>query len=355
MKYLHEHPDWPNFIFDEVRLARMISPIRFRQGHLIGQMSRLGFEISDTLDMETISRDIVSSSNIEGVIVSLDAVRSSVSHRLGLERGGIDPVNRDIEGLVDLMLDATRNFGPLTKDRICGWQAALFPTGYSGMYKIRTGDYRKSEDGAMQIVSGPVGREKVHYVAPDADRLDYEMTRFLGWINGEKNLDPVIKAGIAHLWFVSLHPFEDGNGRVARALADHVLAKSEGVPMRFYSISTEINANRKEYYRILEKTQTKELDITEWLEWMAETVDRSVRTASVLVDKVIQKVADINVAKDAGCNDRQLALIHRLHEGFKGDLTSEKYSKIAKCSAEEAQEELKHLSDLGILCEFSPS
>src|SRR5262245_6470520 len=271
-KFIHELAEWPRFQWDQTALAEKLAAVRHRQGRLIGRMEALGFPLRSEAVLQTLTQDVLKSSEIEGEILDHDQVRSSIARRLGIDIGGLTPADRDVEGIVEMMLDATQKYKePLTDERLFAWHAAMFPTGRSGMSKITVGAWREDKSGPMQVVSGPIGRERVHYQAPAAPRVEAEMNSFLEWFNGETAIDPVLKAGLAHLWFVSIHPFDDGNGRIARAIADMSLARSEDSPQRFYSMSAQIRLDRKAYYDILERTQkASDLDATPGLDWFLQ-------------------------------------------------------------------------------------
>ena len=288
--WIHEHQNWPHFTWNIEALSSQLAHIRHRQGRLLGRMEGLGFDLKREASLSTLTSDVVKSSAIEGENLNPEEVRSSIARRLGIDIAGLVPVSRDVEGIVEMMLDATQNFlKPLTEDRLFDWHAALFPTGRSGMHRITVGDWRTLSSGPMQVVSGPMGREKVHFEAPSADRLDKDMRVFLDWFESEHRFDPVLKAGIAHLWFVTIHPFEDGNGRIARAIGDMALARADGVPDRFYSLSSQIEAERKDYYRQLERQQGNSLDITSWLEWFLECLGRTISNAETVLGTVLFK------------------------------------------------------------------
>ena len=278
--WVHEHQNWPNFTWDMESLASKLADIRHRQGRLLGRMEGLDFELKCEASLSTLTNDVVKSSAIEGENLNPEEVRSSIARRLGIDIAGLIPASRDVEGIVEMMLDATQQFfKPLTKDRLFDWHAALFPTGRSGMHKITVGGWRTVDAGRMQVVSGPIGKEKVHFEAPDADRLEKEMQAFLKWFGNGDDIDPVIKAGIAHFWFVTIHPFEDGNGRIARAIGDMALARADGTQDRFYSLSSQIEAERKHYYAQLEKQQRATPDITDWLSWFLDCLGRAISNA----------------------------------------------------------------------------
>lgn len=350
MTYIHEIADWPNFEWDSEALAEPLAAVRHHQGKLIGRMDALGFTLKSEAVLQTLTQDVLKSSEIEGEILDRDQVRSSIARRLGMDIAGLEPADRDVEGVVEMMLDATQSYDkPLTKDRLFGWHAALFPTGRSGMHKITVGAWRKDKDGPMQVVSGPIGRQKVHFEAPAADRLAKEMAAFLKWFEGKPGKDPVLKAGIAHLWFVTIHPFDDGNGRIARAIADMALARSEQSSQRFYSMSSQIRQDRKDYYAMLERTQRGSLDITNWLTWFLGCLDRAFDGAEDVLANVLRKAKFWEDHSDISFNDRQRDMLNRLLDGFEGKLTSSKWGKIEKCSQDTATRDINDLIDRGVL------
>jgi Fic family protein len=348
--YIHELPDWPRFHWNSAGLAKQLAVVRLRQGRLIGRMQALGFRQQEEAVLTTLTEDVLKSSEIEGEILDRDQVRSSIARRLGLDVGALALADREVEGVVEMMLDATQNFkGELTDERLFGWHASLFPTGRSGMSKIIAGAWRDEKSGPMQVVSGPIGREKVHYEAPAAGRLAAEMKSFLDWFNAEDNTDPVIKAALAHLWFVTIHPFDDGNGRIARAIADMSLARSEDSSQRFYSMSAQIRLERKTYYDMLEATQRGELDITPWLEWFLGCLDRAFDGAEKTLAAIFQKADFWKKNAVAKINERQRDILNRLLDGFEGKLTSSKWALIEKCSPDTALRDIQDLVDQGIL------
>ncbi|VBB44864.1 conserved hypothetical protein [uncultured Desulfatiglans sp.] len=350
VKYIHERPEWPKFHWDTGALADRLAAVRHRQGRLIGRMETLGFSLRDEAVLETLTRDVLTSSEIEGEVLDPAQVRSSIARRLGMDVAGLVRADRDVEGVVEMMLDATQKFeGPLTVERLFAWHASLFPTGRSGMTWIRVGAWRDDSAGPMQVVSGPFGREQVHYQAPDAERLDRETKLFLEWFNAEQRIDPVLKSGIAHLWFVSIHPFDDGNGRIARAIADMALARSEGSSKRFYSLSAQIRHERDIYYNELERVQKGDLDITEWLRWYLDCLDRAIEGAEVILGNVLKKARFWECYAKVTFNDRQKDILMHLLEGFKGKLTTSRYAKIENCSQDTALRDIKELLGLGIL------
>lgn len=349
-KYLHELPDWPKFSWDQGGLAKRLAAVRHRQGRLIGRMQALGFPLREEAVLTTLTEDVLKSSEIEGEILDRDQVRSSIARRLGMDAGALPPADRNVEGVVEMMLDATQKFKePLTAERLFGWHAALFPTGRSGMSKIIVGAWRDEKSGPMQVVSGAYGHEKVHYEAPVAGKLNAEIKTFLDWFNGEDNTDLVVKAALAHLWFVTIHPFDDGNGRIARAIADMSLARSEDSPQRFYSMSAQIRLERKAYYDILEATQKGDLDITPWLEWFLACLDRAFDGAEKILVAVFQKVEFWKKHAAAPLNERQRDMISRLLDGLEGNLTSSKWATIERCSPDTALRDITDLVDRNIL------
>jgi Fic family protein len=350
MPYIHELPNWPCFRWDSAGLAKQLAAVRLRQGRLIGRMQALGFRQQEEAVLTTLTLDVVKSSEIEGEILDMHQVRSSIARRLGMDVGALAPADRNVEGVVEMMLDATQNFeDELTEDRLFGWHASLFPTGRSGMSKIIVGAWRDDKSGPMQVVSGPFGREKVHYQAPAARRLGAEMKSFLDWFNAEDNTDPVIKSALAHLWFVTIHPFADGNGRIARAIADMSLARSEDSSQRFYSMSAQIRIERKAYYDVLEATQKGGLEITPWLEWFLGCLDRAFDGAEQTLAAVFTKADFWNKHATAKINERQRDMLNRLLDGFEGKLTSSKWALIEKCSPDTALRDIQDLVDQGIL------
>jgi Fic family protein len=350
MTFIHELTTWPEFTWDGDALSAGLADARYRQGRLLGKMESLGFALQTEASLATLTSDVVKSSAIEGELLNVDEVRSSIARRLGLDAGGLPKASRDVEGIVEMMLDATRNYRePLTEDRLFAWHAALFPTGRSGMSRIAVGMWRPVEAGEMQVVSGPIGRERVHFRAPDAPRLQGEMRRFLDWFNANAPLDPVLKAGLAHLWFVTIHPFEDGNGRIARAIADLSLARADGMKERFYSMSSQIAAERKEYYQELETAQRGDLDVTRWLAWFIGCLGRAIENADTLLATVLHKAKTWQRINRAPVNDRQRQVINRMLNDFEGNLTNAKYAKLAKCSPDTALRDIKDLLARGIL------
>ncbi len=347
---IHERPDWPEFRWDGHALAAPLSAVRHEQGRLLGRMEALGFHLRAEANLAVLTGEVVKSSAIEGEVLDPGEVRSSLARHLGLDAGGLPKAGRDVDGVVEMTLDATRRFDqPLTKERLFDWHSALFPTGRSGMRRIVVGAWRTATSGPMQVVSGPVGREKVHFVAPAAERVASEMRRFLQWFESGPTLDPVIRAGVAHLWFVTIHPFEDGNGRIARAIADLALARADGMPERFYSMSSQIESERREYYRRLESTQHGDMDITPWLRWFLGCLDRAIGSAETLVGAVLARARFWQRLDRQPVNDRQRRVLERMLGHFEGLLTTSKYAKLAKCSQDTALRDITELVERGIL------
>lgn len=350
-KYIHQLPNWPVFHLNKNKLAQVLAEVRHRQGRLLGRMEGLGFNLQAEATLQTLTLDVLKSSEIEGEILDREQVRSSIARRLGMDLAGLVPTDRHIEGVVEMMLDATQNYkDELTDERLFGWHAALFPTGRSGMHKIVVGAWRdNTKDDPMQVVSGPMGREMVHHEAPGSEVLDKEMKRFCDWINNEYSVDPVIKAAIAHLWFLTIHPFDDGNGRIARAIADMQLSRADGTPQRFYSMSAQIRKERTDYYNILEETQKGTLDITRWMEWFLGCLDRALASTDETLAVVLKKAKFWDKHAESSFNDRQVLLLNKLLNGFEGKLNSSKWAKIAKCSQDTALRDIQNLMDRKIL------
>ena len=348
--YIHDLSDWPRFRWDEGRLAAPLAAARHLQGRLVGQMEALGFKVREEAVLRTLTEDVLKSSEIEGEKLDADQVRSSVARRLGIDIGGLQPADRHVEGVVEMMLDATQHYDrPLTAERLFGWHASLFPTGRSGMHRITVGAWRNDHTAPMQVVSGPVGRERVHFEAPAAERLEDEMRQFLEWINSDATTEPVLKAALAHLWFVTIHPFDDGNGRIARAIADMSLARSEGSPQRFYSMSAQIREERGDYYGILERTQKGTADITAWMEWFLGCLTRAIESAQAALSGVIQKARYWEKLRDVPLNERQRLVINRMLEGFDGKLTTSKWATLTKSSNDTALRDIQQLVERGVL------
>lgn len=348
--YIWQLSDWPHWRHDRQRLAPLLAQVHQAQGHLSGRMHDLGLDQRDQAALRVLTEDVIKTSEIEGEALNHDAVRSSVARRLGIEIGALTPADRHIEGMVDMMLDATQHYDqPLAVERVFGWHAAMFPTGQSGLRKIRVGAWRDDAQGPMQVVSGPVHRQTVHYEAPPAGLLDAEMADFLLWFNIDQQDDPVIKAGLAHLWFVTIHPFEDGNGRIARAICDMGLARAERSVQRHYSLSAQIQRERKDYYERLEATQKGSMDVTDWLEWFLGCLLRAVQGADQTLSSVLTKARFWRHWSGTPMNARQIRVLNRLLDGFEGKLTSGKWAAIAKCSQDTALRDITYLIDRNVL------
>jgi Fic family protein len=348
--YIHELKGWPRFHWSTDNLAEPLASVRHRQGRLIGHMEALGFDLQQEAVLQTLTSDVLKSSEIEGEKLDAEQVRSSIARRLGMDIGALKPADRNVEGVVEMMVDATRHYDqPLTADRLFGWHASLFPTGRSGRTRIRAGSWRDDSTGPMQVVSGPMGKERVHFEAPKAARVAGEMESFLAWFEGPDQIDSVLKAGLAHLWFVTIHPFDDGNGRIARAIADMALARSENSPQRFYSMSAQIKQEHKAYYDILEATQKGTMDVTQWMEWFLGCLGRAIDGAQVTLGAVLGKARFWERIKAVQLNDRQRLVINRLLDGFEGKLTTSKYAKLAKCSQDTAHRDILALVDHAVL------
>jgi Fic family protein len=348
--YIHELSEWPKFRWDEGRLAAPLAAGRHLQGRLIGQMEALGFSVREEAVLRTLTEDVLKSSEIEGEKLDAEQVRSSVARRLGIDIGGLRPADRHVEGVVEMMLDATQHYDrPLTAERLFGWHTSLFPAGRSGMHRITVGARRDDRTAPMQVVSGPVGRERVHFEAPAAERLEEEMRLFLEWFNGDTTTEPVLKAALAHLWFVTIHPFDDGNGRMGRAIADMALARSEGSSRRFYSMSGQIREERGEYYGILERTQKETMDITPWMAWFLGCLTRAIDGAQTALSGVIDKARYWEKLRDVPLNDRQRLVIKKLLEGFEGKLTTSKWAALTKSSSDTALRDIQQLVERGVL------
>jgi Fic family protein len=348
--YIHELQDWPRYDWNRDRLAEQLAAVRHRQGRLTGHMEALGFNLRQEAVLQTLTADVLKSSEIEGEKLDAEQVRSSIARRLGMDIGALKPADRNVERVVEMMLDATRHYDqPLTDERLFSWHASLFPAGRSGMTKITAAAWRDDSTGPMQVVSGPVGKEHIHFQAPPAKRLDKEMAEFLKWFNESTDIDPVLKAGLAHLWFVTIHPFDDGNGRIARAIADMALERSENSPQRFYSMSAQIRQERAAYYDILEETQKGTLDITPWMEWFLGCLGRAIDGAQTTLSAILDKARFWERAQGISLKERQRLVLNRLLDGFEGKLTTSKYAKLAKCSPDTALRDVLHLVERGIL------
>lgn len=348
--YIHNQKDWPEFQWDNTALASSLPLVRFSQGRLAGRMEALGFPFNNEAMLATLTLDVLKSTEIEGELLNPKEVRSSIARHLGMDIAGLIKSDRFVDGVVEMMLDATQNYSlPLSEERLFTWHSALFPTGRSGMHKIIVGNWRDNEKGPMQVVSGPMGKEKIHFEAPDADRLPGEMKKFLQWFNTKSNVDPVLKAVIAHLWFLTIHPFDDGNGRMARAIADMQLARAENSSHRFYSMSAQIRKQRKGYYAILEKTQKGSLDITAWMEWFLKCLDSALNVTEDVLSEVLKKARFWETNTRTTFNERQHLMLNKLLDGFSGKLTTSKWAKIAKCSQDTALRDIQSLVEKGIL------
>lgn len=349
--YIYQDKNWPKFTWDKDSLIEPLAMVSHRQGRLIGQMDNLGMTLQAEAMLESMTAEVLKSNEIEGEVLDSDQVRSSIARRLGLDVAGLVPADRNVEGVVEVMLDATQNFkSPLTEERLFSWHASLFPTGRSGMQKIVVGNWRDNKpDDPMQVVSGAMGKEKVHFQAPESDVLKKEMSAFLEWFNNTEETSPILKAAIAHLWFVTIHPFDDGNGRIARTIADMQLTRADGIPKRFYSMSAQIRIERKEYYDILEKTQHGNTDITEWLIWFLECLNHALIASEESLATIINKAKFWDSIKNLPLNDRQIKMINKLLDGFEGKLTSSKWAKICKCSPDTALRDIQDLMAKGVL------
>lgn len=349
-KYIWQNPEYPNFTYDKGIILPLLSSVRLKQGKLLGKMQSLGFDNIQKAKLNVMTENVIKSSEIEGIKLNKEQVRSSVAKRLGINIGSDIYVERDIQGIVDTMSDATINYDkPLTNDRLFAWQSAMFPDGRSGLYKIKVGAYRDDKDGKMQVVSGPLGHEKIHYEAPDSDIVPEEMNKLIEYVNDNSDTDMVIKAGIVHLWFVIIHPFEDGNGRIARALTDMLLARSENTPDRFYSMSSQIKKARKSYYEILQITQHYSLDITQWLKWFLENLILAIDSSENLLNDIIKRAEFWEKNKSQVFNDRQIKVLTKLLDNFGGNLTAKKWAKICNCSHDTANRDLTDLVNKNIL------
>lgn len=355
IEYIHQSLDWPTFTWNVEAVMQSLATIRHRQGRLLGRMDGLGFSLRENALLETLTVDVVKSSEIEGEILHPDQVRSSIARHLGIEIAGLVASDRNVDGVVEMMLDATQRYAePLTADRLWGWQTSIFPTGRSGLFKITVGTWRKKDKDPLRAVSGYPSRQRVHFEAPEAGRLKKEMKVFLDWFNKENDIDPVLKSGIAHLWFLTIHPFADGNGRIARALSDLMLARSEDSPQRFYSLSAQIRHDRNAYYEILEKTQRGNLDITAWLEWFLSCLNRAFDRVALTLQSVFKRNKFWDKHAKIEFNDRQRLLLNKLFDGFEGNLNSSKWAKIAKCSPDTALRDIQDLIEKSILVKTEP-
>ena len=342
--YIHERKEWPNFFWDQKKVATLLADTRYFQGRLLGRMEVLGFRWCEEATLQSLTQDVLKTCEIEGVILDAEQVRSSIARRLGIDIGISPLVARNVDGIVQVMMDATRNYDkPLTAERLFGWHAALFPTGRSGMHRITVGDWRGDSSGAMQVVSGPVGREKIHFEAPVYERLEAEMDRFMNWFNTGIEMDWVMKSSLAHFWFITVRPFGDGNGRIARAISDMLLAKSERSTQRFYSMSSQIQRERNAYYDVLEECQKGTLDITSWMEWFLGCLKRAIGASEGTLETILTKARFWESHAGESFNERQHAMMNRLLNGFEGKLTSSKWAKIGKCSQDTALRDINNL------------
>lgn len=351
IKYIYELPGWSEFTWNANEIATLLAQVRHKQGRLLGRMEGIGFYLQKEANLQTLTSDVLKSSEIEGEILNPEQVRSSIARRLGMDIAGLIPADRHVEGIVEMMLDATQHYDePLTTERLFSWHAALFPTGRSGMQKITVGMWRDNTDNdPMQVVSGAMGKEKVHFEAPASAVLETEMNRLIEWFNTENTADPVIKAALSHLWFVTIHPFDDGNGRIARALTDMQLSRADKSAQRFYSMSSQIRQERNQYYDVLEKTQKGNLDITEWLQWFLQCLERSLDASDELLAMVMSKAHFWEKYAATVLNERQKSIINKLLDGFTGKLNSSKWAKIAKCSQDTALRDIQDLLKKDIL------
>lgn len=346
-KYIYEHHNWTNFTWNDKAINVVFGEVRHMQGKIAGQMNALGFSAREEATLNTLTADVVKSSEIEGELLNYDQVRSSIARRLGINTAGLVPGSRHIEGVVEMMLDATqRSTLSLTEKRLCGWHAALFPTGFSGPYEIEVGRYRT---GVMQVVSGALGKEKVHYEAVKPELVKPEMDSFLDWFNDDNHLDPVLKAAVAHFWFIIIHPFDDGNGRIARAITDMLLARAEGSGERFYSMSGQILTERNRYYEILQKVQHSEGDITEWLDWFLHCLKNAMLVTEVITQKILRKAEFWKLHEHTPMNERQRMILNKLFDDFEGKLQTSKWAKMTKTSPDTALRDIKDLVEKGIL------
>jgi Fic family protein len=348
--YLWQRPEWPHLFWDHRLLSSGLADAARKQGQLLGRMESIGFALRSEAHLQTLTEDVVRSSEIEGERLEREQVRSSIAQRLGMDIGGLIPIDRNVDGVVEMMFDATQNFdAPLTKARLFAWHAALFPTGRSGMTEIRVGRWRDDARGPMQVVSGPLGRSKVHFEAPPASRLEAEMARFLEWFNRPGEIDPILAAGLAHLWFVTIHPFEDGNGRIARAIADMALARAEKTGQRYYSMSAQIRLQNKAYYQALESTQKGDCDVTAWQQWFLNCLGQAIEGAQEALGQVLLKARFWERFATETLNQRQIKVLNRMLDGFEGKLTTSKWAKLAKCSQDTAYRDILDLMKRGAL------
>ncbi|PLK44458.1 Fic family protein [Emticicia sp. TH156] len=348
--YIYQHYKWPAFGWNIEKITPLLAAVSHKQGRLSGRMGALGFRLQEEAQLLTLTQDVLKTSEIEGEVLNHEQVRSSIARKLGMDIGSTIPSDRHVDGVVEMLFDATRHYTqPLTAARLFGWHAAMFPTGYSGMYKITVGNWRNPQAGPMQVVSGAMGRETVHFEAPSAERVPTEMRTFLDWFNEAPSQDPVLKAAIAHLWFVTIHPFDDGNGRIARAITDLQLARADKNEQRFYSMSAQIQKERKAYYIMLEKTQKGNLDITEWLVWFLTCLDKALSGADEVLSSVLNKARYWAFFAEKTLNDRQKMMLNKLLDGFEGKLNTSKWAKITKVSSDTALRDIQNLEQQQIL------
>jgi len=348
--YIHQRIQWPDFTWDAIVLSEVLGAVRHKQGRLVGRMEGLGFSLREEAVLQTLTLDVLKTSEIEGEVLNVDQVRSSLARKLGMDIGALIPADRHVDGVVEMLLDATQRYiQPLSQDRLFGWHSALFPTGRSGMYKIVVGQWRDDSTGPMQVVSGAMGRERIHFEAPASEIVPAEMDTFINWFNTDQNQDPVLKAAIAHLWFVTIHPFDDGNGRIGRSIADLQLARSDNSTQRFYSMSAQIQLERKQYYDILEKTQKGDLDITEWLVWFLSCLNRALTATDTILTTVLTKARYWEFFASKVINERQKLMLNKLLDGFDGKLNTSKWAKITKVSNDTALRDILDLVNQGVL------
>jgi len=346
--YIHELPDWPHFTWNQTKVSNLLFRVSVLQGKLLGKMEALGFSFQNEAVLQSMTDEITKSSEIEGELLNTEQVKSSIARRLNINNNNSISSSHYIDGIVEMMIDATHNYKKeITLQRLCGWHASLFPTGYSGMYKIKVGELRDDKDGPMQVVSSR--RTTVYYEAPAADKIQIYLEDLLSWVNNEQDTNPIIKAAITHLWFVTLHPFEDGNGRITRALTDMMLSKAEDIPYRFYSMSAQIQKDKEDYYRILEQTQKGTLDITIWLEWFLQCLNKSIISSTEIVNRIVYKALCWQKFNKIILDENQKKIINMLFDGFEGNLTSSKWAKICKCSQDTASRSIKYLIENKVL------
>jgi Fic family protein len=348
--YIYQKQGWPNFTWKQESLLDLLSAVRNKQGRIMGRMEGFGFTDQSKAMLENLTTDIVKTSSIEGEILNANEVRSSIAKRLGIAINESVPAGRNVEGIVEIIVDACNQFDkPLTKERLCNWHAALFPLGKSGMHNITAGNWRKDDKGPVQVVSGAMGKEKIHYEAPASELVENEMNRFIFWFNNEQTIDPVLKAGVAHFWFITIHPFDDGNGRIARVLADMQLARSDNSTLRFYSMSAQIREQRKGYYDMLEKSQQGTMDITAWIKWFLQCLLDALHATDDVLAIVMQKAKFWQQHKGSKLNTRQHKMLYKLWDGFEGKLNTSKWAKINNCSADTALRDIQTLIQMNIL------